>query len=225
MISLRAFKVVGLIILCSCSNMKHSPTNEYRQSKFYNLNLKSLEVLSSDSVHISNVLITSAVLHYAKVLEEIELNNQGITEQVTRAIMERFRHQKITRDSVGYQIYHDKQAINNNWGQKVELFPKSSSGLLVHTYVELTVRTGPEFDGGGGISLAYRTGNRKYWITYGLIIALHYKGQKVYSRGYYTTEFWKFPEEVEMTFDFPEEKLDSLLSFCLKDIPLTIDPN
>jgi hypothetical protein len=176
--------------------------------------------LEVDSVFLSDPIIASALLHYSEIIERIDINDNEILQILIDRLSLYFPNRLYPNDSISIRIYDNKHAFSNNWGRKVNLFNDVQKGVFIKPYLELTVRTGPEFDGGGGISMAYPTGNRKYWITYGMIIEMQKDGRKFYSRGYYYTEFKKVPEETELEFTFPLQRIDSLISLCLKDFPL-----
>lgn len=207
------------IILTACATMNFSPTNEYRESLPYRShNFKGL--LKQDTIKIQPLIISSGVQHKNNLLDSILLKNHFLSERVIETIESHLTSHEVTVPTLGFKTRHGRNFFDKYIRTQKSSFNYSDhTGISFISYLELSVRTGPEFDGGGGISFAYPTGNRKYWITYGMIIEMQQDGRKVYSRGFYYTEFKKVPGEAEMTFDFPAQRLDSLLSLCMKDLP------
>ena len=210
--------ILLMVQLVSCRHT-YSPILEYRESKAYNFGLNP-SISSFDTVPVGNLLIASGVLTMFKLDEQIPLNHSRILEVVSSRLSHCTAFQSSNRDSLEIVLV-DKFAFNDPWNKKLDFqkldYRKSQECQLI-PYVEYSVRTALENEGGGGMESTVRTDNRIHNITQGFVLTMFCKGEQVFSSGHYITDMYIDHKDSVTVYDFSMERLDSLMGLCLGDL-------
>lgn len=162
-----------------------------------------------------------------KLDKRIPLNLDELTEVVLNRLTD-FGSLTLSVDDSAQTVLVDKFAFNHPFDKKLDFNEFNSSSdrdCRLIPYVEMGVYTGLEKEGGGGMESTVRTGNRIHNITQGVVLAMFCEGDQVFSSGHYITDMYIDHKDSVTVYDFPAERLDSLMILCLEDLEKEIAAN
>lgn len=226
------FSILGfscLVIISGCLiSCRHtfSPIREYRLSKTYRQNLE-ISLSQRDTIFVEQLFIASGLLTKTNLDQRIPINQNLIFEGVVNRL-ERISDITFSVLDSAEPIFVDRFAFNDPWNRKIN-FGKfdyyNKSGFRLLPYVEFSVRTRLETEGGGGIESSVRTGNRIHNMRQGVVLTMFCEGEQVFSSGHYITDQFKDHKDSVTVYDLPVERLDSLMALCLADLEKEIEAN
>jgi hypothetical protein len=206
---------------------KYRPLQEYRSSKAYRQNL-NMSISSLGLIHVDTVFIASGLMRKTKLDKRIPLNQDKLTEVVLDRLATFGSLSFLVNDSIE-TVLVDNFAFNHPFGRKLNFnqFNSSTSdgGCRLIPYIEMGVFKGVETEGGGGIESITYTGNRIHNITQAVVLTMFCEGEQVFSSGHYITDMYINHKDSVTVYDFPIERLDSLMGLCLGDLEKEIKAN
>ena len=215
--------MTGVLVGCF---YKYSPLREYRSSKAYRQNLNR-SISSLGLIHVDTVFIASGLMRKTKLDKRIPLNQDELTEVVLDRLAT-FGSLSFLVNDCTKTVLVDKFAFNHPFRRKLDFNQFNSSydgGCRLIPYIEMGVFKGVETEGGGGIESITYTGNRIHNITQAVVLTMFCEGEQVFSSGHYITDMYINHKDSVTVYDFPIERLDSLMGLCLGDLEKEIKAN
>jgi hypothetical protein len=203
-----------------------SPIRDYRASKAYRQNLK-IVFSNNDTVDVNQLIIASGLLTKTGIDKRIPLNEKNIIDAMSTHFGNTDDITLAVKDSIEVMTV-DKFAFNDPWNRKISfdkfnLIDERKCQLV--PYVEYSVRTRIETEGGGGLESITYTGNRIHNTRQGVVLMMFCEGKQVFSSGHYITDQFKDHKDSLTVYDFSLQRLDSLMGLCLEDLEKEIEAN
>lgn len=215
-----AFFLSMMFLFTSCSTWKYRPLREYRVSEAYSFKNKESMDLRLDSIYINQFLVATGVLKNSRIVDSIEYDSSYLKLLVQNRLHKSYTGRVLADEPL--QIRNVKEfAFYNDWGTKKKLGKSinlAGNRIYMVPYIEFSVRTAKEREGGGGISMVYGTGQRIHSMVVGVILNVVQGDNILISSAYYYSDMFKNSVDSVTIYEFPYEKIDSLLALCKSDL-------